>query len=512
MSPSLSEKQGFAPSSARFIRSLKGVRHWWPSRPPTEPNMYAKEAVAMTLTAEFRPRTDPHTVTLLHPDLHFVPHGGHLLMLSNDAKAFVHYEPKRAHVAMGTNPDTKSTKSLWLTVEEYAWLIQQLQEEQGVHEALKSANHSTSASMLTAWGLGCPMLTPAPMLGVINAQICTRTLARRLARWVQRAKQRSVPDLYRQCIFMLPKALLLQAAAYIPMTKPLPSLDIPLPIRHTLKAPFYPLSLSLHQRLSRYCQYIACTSHSFVIDTTTTSSFASMDINHAFHPLICRECHYQSCLESILDRGSANQVMDPTFPVSLFQTIWHPASSMISTSDQRGSAFETLPTQSGHLAASKKCFSAIECSNESNFSDTTVSSIMPSVIQSEKRGYIAIDHQHEEIVVVFPGLSSSDALFDHASFMPVPWQEADIINNNEAINYAPWVLDCALAAWRRCELHVATYLMRVCQTVPNHYRVVIVGHSLGGGMSCGEKRKRKGKRASMVCGWEHAWVEMITDA
>ncbi|KAI9494392.1 hypothetical protein BDB00DRAFT_818993 [Zychaea mexicana] len=127
----------------------------------------------------------------------------------------------------------------------------------------------------------------------------------------------------------------------------------------------------------------------------------------------------------------------------------------------------------------------------------------------DKRGYVAIDDENKEIIVTFPGVPASGLLFENTSLAPVPWQEP----LDETTNHPPtpttttttttaqtrssllfntsttkhhhldnaYVLECAVAAWRRCELAVATSLMRICRVAPDDYRVVIIGHSLGGG-------------------------------
>jgi hypothetical protein len=134
----------------------------------------------------------------------------------------------------------------------------------------------------------------------------------------------------------------------------------------------------------------------------------------------------------------------------------------------------------------------------------------------QKYGYVAVDRKHEEILVVFPGMSMSHSMFENASFVPVPWHEvaesqklkqtqneqsmSSKSNNgssktskktrnssNEPIvtaeeDTAPWVLECALTAWHRCEMKVVTLLMRLCSTMPAHYKVTIVGQSLGAGL------------------------------
>ncbi|KAG0169958.1 hypothetical protein DFQ30_003028 [Apophysomyces sp. BC1015] len=530
--PTVSSSESL-PTSSRFARPFKGVRQLWTPRSASHSHPYAKEtaSVAMTLTTDFRACPETQSVTLLHPNLEFLPHCGQLGW--NSAKAFVHYEPSQSHVALGANPDMKHSNTLWLTVEQYAWLIQQLQEEKGVHDALKatrSATYSTSSTAITAWGAFIrPFSAPAPVLGVLNAQLCSRTFARRFSRLLYRTKHRSIPEIYRQCIFMLPKSLLLQAAVHIPMTKPLPPLAAPTLPRQVFKEPFQELSADLHNRLRRYGELAAKTAHDIVPEPT--------DAERTFCKLVCRKCQSLVGLDTAVLSSSllptsaiscgistinvddnrdtvpaikvsqpekfTGEVVDdsrniPTFALSYLQNIWSPDSCISATEHHERNG------------------STVSDSNSDGSSPVTSFSLEQ---KAERRGYIAVDHQNEEIVVVFPGVSSSKALFENASFVPAPWQDTETADDAVIAEEGPkpqrrsisttfkrrtwtrstmrptptqnmqqqqedttfWVLDCALAAWRRCELTVATQLMRTCQVVPAHYRVVIIGHSLGGG-------------------------------
>ncbi|KAL0084812.1 hypothetical protein J3Q64DRAFT_1640279 [Phycomyces blakesleeanus] len=469
--------------SSRLARSFKGVRQLWKPRHASTydtkaqlQTSYAKagmSAVAMTLTADLRTKADMHSITLLHPSMDFIPHGGHLSWPSSAAnpRAFVHYEPNRDHVAMGSNPDTKYSNSLWLTVDQYAWLIQQLQEEQSVHDALK-ADHGSA-------------LFAAPSPGVLHAHICTRTLARRLARLVLRAKHRSMPDIYRHCLFMLPKALLLQAATFIPQTKQLPLLELDLSYQRALREPFESLSPEFHQRLLRYADRIALSAHEVApVRMTERSS----EDQHHYCALTCRKCQCDTNLHMALSAispfsgmntsrfsVSSDQHMSGTIPTVRVST-HHSSNNIIdSTEDSLGD-----PTFVVSFSQAMFGTDSLSSSHTTSFSNST---------KPEKRGYVAVDHQNEEILVVFPGACSSDTLFENVSYTPVPWEEAEDNMGNttdesvthERKHISPWVLDYALTAWRRCELKVATLLMRVCHATPAHYKVVILGHSLGGG-------------------------------
>ncbi|KAF7728450.1 hypothetical protein EC973_006130 [Apophysomyces ossiformis] len=534
--PTVSSSESL-PTSSRLARSFKGVRQLWTPRNASQTASYAKgspaPAVAMTLTTDFRPCPETQTVTLLHPNLEFLPHCGQLGW--NSTKAFVHYEPSQSHVALGANADMKHTNTLWLTVEQYAWLIQQLQEEKGVHEAVKairSESYSTSTA-ITAWGAFIhPCSAPAPVLGVLNAQLCSRTFLRRFSRLLYRTKHRSIPEIYRQCIFMLPKSLLLQAAVHIPMTKPLPPLATSPKPRQVFKKPFQEVPADLYDHVRRYGVLAAKTVHAIIPE--------SIDAERSFCKLVCRKCqsilgldaavlspsslmpasaiscglstinaedHHEG-IPAITVSQSENIDRDlfentrvvPTFPLSYLQNIWTPDSCISATEHHQRNG------------------SAVSDGNSEGSSPVTSFSLDQ---KPERHGYIAVDHQHEEIVVVFPGVSSSKALFENASFVPAPWQDIEAADDAMFDEYGPkpdrrslsttfkrrtwtrssirnasnqdlqhqqedstfWVLDCALAAWRRCELTVATRLMRTCQMVPAHYKVVIIGHSLGGAVA-----------------------------
>ncbi|KAI8059119.1 hypothetical protein BC940DRAFT_314353, partial [Gongronella butleri] len=160
----------------------------------------------------------------------------------------------------------------------------------------------------------------------------------------------------------------------------------------------------------------------------------------------------------------------------------------------------------------------------------------------DSKGFLAIDHQHQEILVVFPSAPPPNPPFarldvDPLFFASVPWQEDDqddppapisstlhqhyqrrkrkisrrvtmlrgrnsnhasvdpatttnghvnddnasttSSSSSSATDAPPCVLSGALQAWRKCEITVATLLMKICQGLPLHYRVVMVGHGMG---------------------------------
>lgn len=188
------------------------------------------------------------------------------------------------------------------------------------------------------------------------------------------------------------------------------------------------------------------------------------------------------------------------FPISYINYINNkPTESQIVMSSavapERKKAFDTLTRHQRPQA-----FSAFQyIPPERNASTSDISSIEEESIEEDleeddcspqKYGYVAVDNEAEEILVVFPGMAVSQYMFENASFVPAPWIEPDTpsadkmerqLHEDAQEDPSPWVLECALTAWRRCEMKVVTLLMRLCATMPSRYKVVIIGHSLGGG-------------------------------
>lgn len=576
-------------------------------------NIYAREGVAVTLTTEFNTNTSNNNaaVTLLNSNLSFMP----CQPMSSSCfenKAYVHYEPKKAQVALGTNPDAKHRKSLKLTVEQYAWIIQQLQEEQGVFNSLESI-FSNSDQLL--WSI-------SPMLGVLSSSVSShsKSLGKRLIRFVQQKRKSlmmSVPpqlsQYQLQCIFMLPKALLLQAAAYIPMTKPLPPPLSPIQYHLLSNYPYKPVSKACHTKITRYCNHILLCAHELLPVTTT---IASCDIQPEPSPppslinsinnkpietckIQCADCSAQTHnLQTILPAANKQQLQNLPkkdflsssettrhsssfplvkhngqhqsimFPVTFIQYTSMALSNTIINSQQKlnnqqmillqrqeaekqkqleaqqlhqkkvfmtsaiqpssrrvtfdsfskrqkphaVSAFQYIPpdrTMSSSSISSISQYSGIDEDEEEEdvdedddydgqdiaYDEDENDEGLNEVDENEdlspqKYGYVAIDSDNEEILVVFPGMAMSHNLFENASFASVPWQEIEsvVINpsadkKNPEDDTSPWVLECALTAWNRCEMKVVTLLMRLCSVMPSHYKVVIIGYSIGGAVA-----------------------------
>ncbi|CAO3649924.1 unnamed protein product [Mucor hiemalis] len=567
-------------------------------------NIYAREGVAVTLTTEFNANNNNNNaaVTLLNSNLSFMP----CQPMSSSCfenKAYVHYEPKKAQVALGTNPDAKHRKSLKLTVEQYAWIIQQLQEEQGVFNSLESIFNNSDQLL---WNI-------SPMLGVLSNSVSShsKSLGKRLMRFVQQKRKSlmmSVPpqlsQYQLQCIFMLPKALLLQAAAYIPMTKPLPPPLSPIQYHLLSNHPYKPVSKACHTKITRYCNHILLCAHELLPVTTT---IASCDIQSEPSPppslinsinnkpietckIHCADCSIHTYnLQTILptaNKQPINQELSNSsvparlittplikdrqhqsimFPVSFIQYTSMALSNTLINSQQKlnnqqmlllqkqetekqkqleaqqqqqqkvfmtsaiqpssrkvafdsfskrqkphaVSAFQYIPpdrTMSSSSISSISQYSGIEeeedveenddydqdnmydedeDEEESNDVDDENGDLSP-----QKYGYVAIDSENEEILVVFPGMAMSHNLFENASFASVPWQEIEYVvidpstdRKNPEDDASPWVLECALTAWNRCEMKVVTLLMRLCSVMPSHYKVVIIGYSIGGAVA-----------------------------
>ena len=511
-------------------------------------NNFSRDGIAVTLTTEIHNKQQTGPITLLHPNLSFLPSQSmNSTSLFQQEKAYVHYEPKRAQVALGTNPDAKHTKTFHLTVEQYAWLIQQLQEEQDL-------------LVYTA-----ATLFQSPMLGIMlthqSLTQTTKSIGKRLIRFVQqRRKSLVVP--HRQCIFMLPKALLLQAAAYIPVAKPLPPSPQGSVDYNTLsQLPYEVIPDSYYLRLKRYCRYIPLCTHELLViqqlnqEPSPPSSFIhTKSMSGELVNIQCADCPVTTGLQTIIQHikqqpqedafGStitarlfpnASTSQSIMFPVSYAQynttltnaaqmndakklqkekekedkymsSAIHPDRKVLFDSITRRqkphafSAFQYIPpdrTMSSSGISSISEFSGIEQEvgqddNEIMEDDNNEDEDYQDNCTPQKYGYVAVDTENEEILVVFPGMSSlSHTMFENASFAAVPWLEIETITSRPPIHerkqneveedISPWVLDCALIAWNRCEMRVVTLLMRLCGALPSHFKVVIVGHSLGGG-------------------------------
>ncbi|KAI8641206.1 hypothetical protein BD408DRAFT_219664 [Parasitella parasitica] len=545
----------------------------------------SKGGIAVTLTTDISSKQQTGSITLLHPNLSFLPtHPTNSSMISSliqQEKAYVHYEPKRSQVALGSSPDnTKDTKAFHLTVEQYAWLIQQLQEEQGLLAY-------TAASLFHS-----------PMLGILmthqSISQTTKSIGKRLIRFVQqRRKSMVVP--HRQCIFMLPKALLLQAAAYIPVTKPLPPPPPPLPhgtvYCHSLSQfPFEVIPDSYCLRLKRYCRYVSLCTHELLViqrrhrEPSPPSSIVQNKKSKSCElvPIQCADCALAISSLQALVQNTKQQTQEETynssitvrllpsalsplhnnsnnqsimFPVSyvqyntnltsvaqmnntgnpqiemknqqtkLMSSAIQPDRKLLFNSITKSqkphafSAFQYIPpdrTMSSSSISSISEFSGVEEEpqtdnddedngedeneeeedDENEEEDEDIQQDNDDEYQAncppQKYGYVAVDAENEEVLVVFPGMSSlSHTMFENASFAAVPWLEIETItarppiherkHNEVEEDTLPWVLECALTAWHRCEMRVVTLLMRLCGALPSHYKVVIVGHSLGGG-------------------------------
>ncbi|ORZ18069.1 hypothetical protein BCR42DRAFT_245279 [Absidia repens] len=342
----------------------------------------------MTLTATIGIKEDTQTTTALHysgrlfiPTSNFdTTHSAVATKASSpspttyDARAFVHYDPTRSCLALGADPDSSQTQAIWLSLERYTWLISQLHEEQNVYTFLKncsigvSATHGlsgqqqqqqsyrqsappppssgsclSSSSPSVSW---YPFLcTPSPLLGVLNPR-CNNTtsLSRRLSRFVHRGnskQQYNLPPSNEIYLFMIPKALLLQAAAYIPMTKPLPPMysssncpsanKSPLPEKLTKQqptTPFTKLSMGNTQRLKRYVQLLTLTAHDLMAtpaeSTDEDTTLACHQMPSQYHQttmaydLICGRCGINTSLGTMT---SANSALSATAAMEASQSL-----------------------------------------------------------------------------------------------------------------------------------------------------------------------------------------------
>lgn len=499
-----------------------------------------KDAFAMTLTAEVQAQAETDTVVVVYPELRFLPHDGTHFSPPCDLKGSVHYDPQTNHVALGTctrsneqqrkrhfisGQNNKTDKTVWLSIDEYAWIIRSLQEEQGVHDALSKATRRdphTAFHPLKFTRCGAYVrpfhAAPTPILGILHGKLSatnTQTFSRRLSRLIlQRAKSVSSSPQHLSLLF-LPKSLLLHSSTYVPVTKSLPSASLNC---HDC-SPFSPISPQCYTRLHRYAQLAALAAY----DMTPSDRLRYATQSSSNIPAITVTDPAAQVEHQPYD-GSTESV----FSVSFFRTLWSTHScrdsgmpESVSLEEPRRRTLD-LPRPHHHHPVATKAQSTIDYVDDSVISDELPSSsgclssgsLSFSFGELEKHGYVTIDDQNEEIVVVFPGMSPTDRLFENASFAAVPWFEGtggsvrrkssfkkrtgiwlakeddfELGDNdkkqeeNGNLGSCPWVLECALSAWRRCEISVATAVMRASLAAPSHYRVVIIGHSLGGGKS-----------------------------
>ncbi|KAG1459547.1 hypothetical protein G6F55_004701 [Rhizopus delemar] len=441
-------------------------------------DVYAKEGVAVTLTTAVAKYHHHGPINVLQPNpLSFSTTKSNLRLSSFDHKVYVHYEPKKSQVVLGTNPDARHSKSFKLTVQQFGWLIQQLNEEQVVHDSLEKVLSLSSHDILA-------YIHPA-LLAVFGTSQ-SRSIGQRLLRLVQRKQRKKYShDMIHHNLFMLPKALLIQAAGHIPQTL----LNMPSLISdstHLLfDTPYDLISTAYLDRLKRYCRHIAHCSHELQIFSLPSHLpslpylRSSTDVTKKSNrtvPIQCVDCSFPFRLETI--ESAIREQVSVMFPVSYVNYLSPTNTSgiMMTSAVERRDVFDSLTKIQPHAASA---FHYIPPDK----SDDTVSSLHSlleeGTVADERSGYVAVDHEAEEILVVFPGMKTSPALFEHVSLSSVPWTETDVLYDEE-----PWVLECALTAWRRCEMKVVTLLMRLCATMPSRYRVVIIGHSLGGATAC----------------------------
>ncbi|KAI8056369.1 Alpha/Beta hydrolase protein [Thamnidium elegans] len=433
---------------------------------------YKKEGVAVTLTTEFN-HNKTSNITLYNIDLGFTPCQA---MSSScfENRAYVHYEPKKAQVALGTNPDTKFIK---MTVEQYAWIIQQLQEEQSIESIFKQIS---------------------PMLGIISHN--AKSLSKRFIRYVQ--QKRKIP-VQPQCNFMLPKALILQSSSYIPMTKPLPPPVADIQYHLLSISPYQMVSEKYKAQLKRYSYLVSLCQHEllpFAEQEQVPSPPCSVHSTAVETTAIrCADCLVSTLGISTITAPPENKlfahIKEQTimFPVSFIQyDLFHPKNHKTASAIQPSrriifdsitrrqkphaiSAFQYIPPDSVSTLSQYSDIMEEEEDDEEEDEDEDIS--------LQKYGYVAVDDKNEEIIVVFPGMTLSHSMFENVSLASVPWHEIYPEKKNSQQDVSPWVLNCALTAWQRCEMKVVTLLMRLCGTMPSHYKIVIIGYSLGGAVA-----------------------------
>ncbi|KAI9273118.1 hypothetical protein BDA99DRAFT_602292 [Phascolomyces articulosus] len=707
--PHMDKNRPMSPSR-RLKRSMRGVRNFFRHSDPKElvgnnsdnghQNQHhhqqqqtptnnqqqggSMSSVAVTLSADIELAQQENNMDLImttsnhhhHSKIQFLPfhpqyhHYNHHQHHHPYSKAYVHYEPNQGLVAVGNHPDTKHAKTLWLTLEQYAWMIRQLHQEQYIYGVLRDiSNHQNNplsiptSTSSAAWSTTSPSPLPPPqqhddpriasLIGIViskedgNGSTTTtkptnyqeqqrqeeeeqkednaaqhhhtatshirhsmnnitsthtfNTITKRFSRIIQRANKLNQhyqqyyfnhfhPHSYhhRTCL-LLPKSLLLHAAAYIPMTKALsppfqPQAQqqqhdptTPTTIQQQQQdhpfmeagSPFQPIPAPLSIRLRRYVQLAALCMH-------------DLSLESASGLLLCRTCSSSSTRQKMIRLTSIpnstthdisiipnQQQQQPTIQITRGNDVTFPMTYLHTSIEQRRRTFDSYQYSSSspfyssslspHHSPSSPTFSSstgigtdlLRRSNshkshrssmgtpsqiqeeEESIPTTTASqkqrpracsaivtdSVMDpfdsSVLESltDKRGYVAMDDENQEIIVTFPGIPASGFLFENTSLTPVPWHESlDEMNpqderesssqpsnshhhhhqqesggttntKRKGREQEAYVLECAVAAWRRCELTVATSLMRMCRVAPEDYRVVIIGHSLGGAVA-----------------------------
>ncbi|KAI9281884.1 hypothetical protein BY458DRAFT_486746 [Sporodiniella umbellata] len=456
--------------------------------------IYVKEGVAVTLTTDLA-KDDEGSISLLHPKTLCFLASQPIVYPSFEHKVYVHYEPKKSHVVLGTSPGARHSRAFKLTVQQFAWIIQQLNEEQVVHDSLEKILSPSSSDLLFYF--------QSPLLGISGTTHHSGSLMKRFLQIVQRKKQ-AQGVFQTQCLFMLPKTLLIQAARHVPL---LSRSSLISENTHLLFDAPYELIAPLYlSRLKRYCRSLAYCSHQLAF--VSLSYLPSLPNLHSppastdskkkraqMLPIQCTECPLQIELESLQAENINHPLSFHNLPLIQFPVAYHHYVPQIKATDITMASAVEVPQAKAPLEDQNKRPQAISAFQyippEKVLDDEDSLGSLEDSVPLEKNGYVAVDHESEEVLVVFPGMTLSSSTLDHVSFLAAPWvdserpsEKRDRNSEENAEIEDPWVLECALTAWHRCEIKVVTLLMRLCATVPSRYRVVIVGHSLGGAVAC----------------------------
>ncbi|RCI02910.1 hypothetical protein CU098_009393 [Rhizopus stolonifer] len=456
--------------------------------------MYAKEGIAVTLTTKLS-KDHQGPISLLQSKTLCFLTSQTMLHSSFDHKVYVHYEPKKSHVVLGTNPEARHSKAFKLTVQQFAWIIQQLNEEQVVYDSLERILSPSSSDLL--------LYFQSPLLGVSGVTNHSRSLGKKLLGFVQR-KRNTQDILYPQCLFMLPKALLIQAAGHVPL--PTRSSLISDSTHLLFDTPYELITTSYLNRLKRYCRYLAHCSHELVLSTlppipslpnlhSPPASTNSKKGRAQMHSIQCTDCPLQCGLETLQAETTHHPLSFHNTHSIQFPISYNHYMTQLNTADLMMTSALEVPNPNTVLDSENKRPQAISAFQyippEKSSDDVSSLGSLENTVPFEKYGYVAVDHEAEDILVVFPGMTLSQTMMDHVSFKATPWVDSDRLHEKRertsqemSETEDPWVLECALTAWHRCEIKVVTLLMRLCATVPSRYRVVIIGHSLGGAVAC----------------------------
>ncbi|KAI9311564.1 hypothetical protein BX666DRAFT_941534 [Dichotomocladium elegans] len=392
-----------------------------------DPTNSSSSGDILTLRASV-PKHSMVDLLILSSPPRFVPQFQPFITPSVDTETLMHYDTRGGIVTFEHKQMARS-----MTLDEYSWIMRELHQEERL--PFLSSTHSSKVVAV-----------------IINNNLQDRRHS--FKKMIGRPKM---------VLLLIPKTLLLSAAAHIPMSKPLP------PPVHCLVPPSYDsVSEDMYHRLSRYIEMTAfpdeCMHHNSPL------RHVGMICHQCFTCMGSNESATASSLVAVVSSlsGTDNEPEDGDDDDDDDDDDGQPQSHQ-RRQERRTSAF-TAPTT---------YFPALKVKRRPQSS--TVPSASPRRQQQQRQQHqhqceyrLCVDREKEEIIVVFGyGLQPVSFLVHdpHNSVSVVPWPEGG------------WVLEWAAAQWRQVEVSVATALMRLCRTTPAHYRVILVGSQWGGALA-----------------------------